>query len=171
MVSSEKITYLSAPKGSQAVFNESKTQVTITGNKTSRSLKFFYRSAQMMRPQLLFEESSQFPDEVAVMASFVRTFEPPQPQEEFEVLHDEQPESTTLSKGEDFFYIFIVDRSGSMGGRRIEVTKDAMKLFMQSLPSNCRFQIISFGTTYEEMAAYTTPRSRSSKKDCYEYTQ
>jgi Mg-chelatase subunit ChlD len=84
----------------------------------------------MMRPQLLFEENSKFPDEVAVMASFVPTLEPPQPQEDMEVLHDEQPESTMLSKGEDFFYVFIVDRSGSMSGRRIEVTKDAMKLFI-----------------------------------------
>lgn len=34
----------------------------------------------------------------------------------------------------------------------MEVTKDAMKLFMQSLPPNCKFQIISFGTSYESMA-------------------
>jgi hypothetical protein len=80
------------------------------------------------------------------MVSFVPTFEPPQPQEEAEVLVDEEPESTTLMNGEDFFYIFIVDRSGSMSGRRMEVTKDAMKLFIQSLPPNCKFQIISFGT-------------------------
>ena len=43
----------------------------------------------MMRPQLLFEENSQFPDEVAVMASFVPTLEPPQPQEEIEILQDD----------------------------------------------------------------------------------
>ena len=85
----------------------------------------------------MFEESSQFPDEVAVMASFVPTLEPPQPQEEIEILQDEQPESTILSKGEDFIYVFIVDRSGSMSGRRMEVTKDAMKLFIQSLPPKC----------------------------------
>jgi Mg-chelatase subunit ChlD len=136
------------------VFNEGRTQVTLTSNKSSRSLKFFYRSAQMMRPQLLFEESSQFPDEVAVMASFVPTLEQPQPQEEFEVLQDEEPESASLSKGDEFFYVFIVDRSGSMSGRKIEVTKYAMKLFIQSLPPNCKFQIISFGTTYETMTIH-----------------
>ena len=41
--------------------------------------------------------------------------------------------------GEDFLYIFIVDRSDSMDGDNIEVTKDAMKLFMQSLPSRSKF--------------------------------
>jgi len=64
------------------------------------------------------------------MISFVPTFEPPQPPEEVKVLFDEEPESTTLTNGEDFFFIFIVDRSGSMSGRRMEVTKDAMKLFI-----------------------------------------
>jgi len=125
----------------------------------------------MMRPQLLFEESSQFPDEVAVMASFVPTLEQPQPQEEFEVLQDEEPESASLSKGDEFFYVFIVDRSGSMSVRRIEVTKDAMKLFIKSLPPNCKFQIISFGTTYETMPMHVVPSKRNTKSDHYEYNQ
>jgi Mg-chelatase subunit ChlD len=51
-----------------------------------------------------------------------------------EVMEDEEPEATSLTKGDDFLFVFIVDRSGSMSGRRMEVTKDAMKLFMQSLP-------------------------------------
>ena len=93
----------------------------------------------MLKPRLLFEESPEFPDEIAVMASFVPTFEPPQPQEDMEVLEDEEPESSVLTNGEDFLYVFIIDRSGSMSGRRMEVTKDAMKLFMQSLPINSKF--------------------------------
>jgi len=55
------------------------------------------------------------------------------------VLQNEEPEATSLTKGEDFFYVFVVDRSGSMSGRRIEMTKEAMKLFMQSLPPKCKF--------------------------------
>ena len=152
LMSSQKITYLSVPKGASAVFNEDRTQATLKGNKASRVLKFFYRSGQMMRPRLLFEESAKFPEEVAVSASFVPTFEPPQPQEECEVLQDEQPESTSLTNGSDFFFVFIVDRSGSMGGKRIEVTKEAMKLFMRSLPSGCKFQVLSFGSKYTSMA-------------------
>ena len=93
----------------------------------------------MLKPRLLFEECPEFPDEIAVMASFVPTFEPPQPQEDMEVLEDEEPESSVLTNGEDFLYVFIIDRSGSMSGRRMEVTKDAMKLFMQSLPINSKF--------------------------------
>jgi hypothetical protein len=52
---------------------------------------------------------------------------------------NEVPESTARINGEDFFYIFLVDHSSSMGGRRMEVTKDALKLFMKSLPPKCKF--------------------------------
>ena len=56
----------------------------------------------MLKPRLIFEESSKYPGEIAVMASFVPTFEPVQPQEEGEVVEDEEPESTVLTKSEDF---------------------------------------------------------------------
>jgi uncharacterized protein with von Willebrand factor type A (vWA) domain len=46
-------------------------------------------------------------------------------------------------------YIFMVDRSGSMtSGKRVPLTKEAMTLFMQSLPLNSKFQIISYGTNH-----------------------
>jgi len=55
------------------------------------------------------------------MASFVPTFDPKNPQE-FAEVSTETPESATLQKGKDFHFIFVVDRSGSMGGRRMELT-------------------------------------------------
>ena len=73
----------------------------------------------MEYPHLVHAEDPAFPDEVAVCASFVPTFEPPPLQEEFEVLEDEEPMTAEISDGKDFVFIFIVDRSGSMsmGGR------------------------------------------------------
>ena len=56
------------------------------------------------------------------------------------------PEGVTLTKGEDFCFIFIVDRSYSMKGERMEITKDALKLFIQSLPVGSQFAILSFGS-------------------------
>ena len=49
-------------------------------------------------------------------------------------------------KGE---FIFILDSSGSMGGERMELAKEACEIFIRSLISGCKFNIIQFGSTYE----------------------
>ena len=36
-----------------------------------------------------------------------------------------------------------------MDGEKMDITKEYLKLFMQSLPEGCKFQIISFGSDYE----------------------
>ena len=51
----------------------------------------------------------------------------------------------------DFLFVFIVDRSGSMYGDRIRLTRDAMKLFIKSLPPQSKFQVVSFGDRYDMM--------------------
>ena len=63
---------------------------------------------------------------------------------------DEIPEQVGLI-GSDYHFIFIVDRSGSMGfgSGRMELAKDALAIFIRSLPVGCRFSIISFGSRYE----------------------
>jgi hypothetical protein len=48
-------------------------------------------------------------------------------------------------------YIFLLDRSGSMGGSRIEMSKQALSLFLQSLPVGSRFDVVSFGNKYSRM--------------------
>lgn len=46
-----------------------------------------------------------------------------------------------------YLFIFVVDRSGSMGlSNRMQITIDALKLFIQSLPTGSRFGILSFGS-------------------------
>ena len=36
-----------------------------------------------------------------------------------------------------------------MGGSRIQLAKEALTLFIRSLPEGCKFEIIRFGTKYE----------------------
>jgi von Willebrand factor A domain-containing protein 5 len=45
--------------------------------------------------------------------------------------------------------IFLVDRSGSMGGRRIQAASRTLSLFLSSLPENTMFNICGFGTGFE----------------------
>ena len=138
ILSAEQITYISAPEGVTTQVNPEKTEAVISGNQLSKNIRFYFRTKNMLRPRLLFEENEAYPDEVAVMASFVPNFEPSEPQE-IEMVEDEVPESSVLSNGKDFLYVFIVDRSGSMSGRRMDITKEAMILFIKSLPVGSKF--------------------------------
>jgi hypothetical protein len=44
--------------------------------------------------------------------------------------------------------IFLIDRSGSMGGHPIAHVRRALSIFVHSLPQDCRFDLIGFGSTY-----------------------
>ena len=68
----------------------------------------------MKYPQTIFASLPFFPDEIACAVSFVPTFEPPPPQEMFEVLADEEPESHQIVAHEKLWFVFLFDRSDSM---------------------------------------------------------
>ena len=104
----------------------------------------------MMIPQLLFAMSPDGKEAVCSVA-LVPTFDPVSPQDVFKLAKDEKPESTKLSDGKEFHFIFLVDRSGSMSGSGIKVARDALILFIRSLPEGCDFSVISFGTKFASL--------------------
>ena len=62
-------------------------------------------------------------------------------------------------------YIFVVDRSASMGlENRMQITIDALILFIQSLPSGCKFGILSFGSDIEWSFDITDYNNASKEK-------
>jgi len=58
--------------------------------------------------------------------------------------------------------VFVVDRSGSMGGRKIQRAVAALQLFLRSLPLGCCFNIVSFGSTYSYLFPESTPYTEES---------
>ncbi|KAL7639853.1 UNVERIFIED_CONTAM: hypothetical protein RMT77_009266 [Armadillidium vulgare] len=47
--------------------------------------------------------------------------------------------------------ILVIDRSGSMRGSKIAKAKNTLLLLLKSLPSECRFNVVSFGGRFETL--------------------
>ncbi|XP_052099163.1 von Willebrand factor A domain-containing protein 5A-like isoform X2 [Mytilus californianus] len=59
-----------------------------------------------------------------------------------------QGEETEDSKRE---FIFVIDRSGSMGNVRIKKAKETLLLLLKSLPVGCLFNVVSFGSNFSTL--------------------
>mmetsp|Transcript_50917 Transcript_50917/g.69945 ORF Transcript_50917/g.69945 Transcript_50917/m.69945 type:complete len:82 (+) Transcript_50917:228-473(+) len=68
-----------------------------------------------------------------------------------EILEDEVPDQSSLGNQEKYCFTFLIDRSGSMWGGRIETAKNALILFLKSLPPGSMFQVTSFGSNYKNL--------------------
>ena len=47
--------------------------------------------------------------------------------------------------------LFVVDRSGSMAGGKINRVKETLQLFLKSIPEGTLFNIIGFGTNFKKL--------------------
>ena len=50
-------------------------------------------------------------------------------------------------------FIFLIDQSGSMHGQPINIVKEALIFFLQSLPKNSYYQLIGFGSTMKYISS------------------
>jgi len=87
-------------------------------------------------PKALLETHPSIPGQRALMATLIPKFSLP----------PERPE-----------IVFICDRSGSMGGAPIEALKNALKVFLKSIPIGVKFNICSFGSKH----TFLWPKSKS----------
>src|SRR5207253_2678124 len=78
-------------------------------------------------PKAILESHPTIPNQRALMATLVPKFSLP----------PEKPE-----------VVFVCDRSGSMSGSGITLVKQALQVFLKSLPVGVKFNICSFGSNY-----------------------
>ncbi len=53
--------------------------------------------------------------------------------------------------------VFVVDRSGSMGGSSIEQVRNALQICLRSLEAGCAFNIVGFGSGFESLFSECRP--------------
>lgn len=66
-------------------------------------------------------------------------------------LYPEFPQTVMTSVASCGEFVFLLDRSGSMGGARIKSARDTLLLLLKSLPMGCYFNICSFGSSHENI--------------------
>ncbi|TDH15149.1 hypothetical protein EPR50_G00028090 [Perca flavescens] len=66
-------------------------------------------------------------------------------------LYPEFPQAVMSSVASCGEFVFLLDRSGSMGGSRIKSARETLLLLLKSLPMGCYFNIYSFGSSYEHI--------------------
>jgi ubiquitin len=142
--------------------DEDKTEAQISLKNSDLSQAFendfviLYRNDHINTPMILTQKLG---DEYAIMVSMLADLTP---EEEFKErqekimseidmdpqLRYEKELETQLEPAE---FTFVLDRSYSMTGTSMETAKDALILFLHSLPPNSKFNIVSFGSSFEKM--------------------
>ncbi|XP_014834649.1 PREDICTED: von Willebrand factor A domain-containing protein 5A-like [Poecilia mexicana] len=92
-------------------------------------------------------------------------------------LYPEFPQSVMSSLATCGEFVFLVDRSGSMGcsmnnstpkETRISSAKDTLLLLLKSLPMGCYFNIYSFGSSFEHIFPTSVEYSDKTMKEALE---
>ncbi|KAJ3129833.1 hypothetical protein HK098_008067 [Nowakowskiella sp. JEL0407] len=65
--------------------------------------------------------------------------------------------------------LFIVDRSGSMWGEKINQSKKALILFLKSIPVGCYFNVIGFGDTFQGIWSESVEYSQDNVNKALDY--
>ena len=115
-----------------------------------------YRNESITKPMALVQKKH---DEYAVMVSMLADLTSSEEWEERkDQIYDEvdldpkvKYERTLETNMEPAEFIFLLDRSYSMSGRSIKTAKEAIILFLHSLPPKSKFNIVSFGNNYESI--------------------
>jgi len=68
-------------------------------------------------------------------------------------------------------FLFLLDRSGSMSGGKITRASEALQLFLRSLPPDCHFNIIGFGSQPELLFPSPVPYGAKTLQLASDHTQ
>ncbi|RIB10468.1 von Willebrand factor type A domain-containing protein [Gigaspora rosea] len=67
--------------------------------------------------------------------------------------------------------IFVIDRSGSMQGGPIKKASETLQLLLRSLPEDCLFNVVSFGSHFDSLFTKSQPYSEESFSKAIKHAQ
>lgn len=101
-------------------------------------------------PVAILEQHPTIPNQRALMATLVPKFNLPA----------QRPE-----------IVFVCDRSGSMGGRKVANLRSALQLFLKSLPLGVTFNVCGFGSTHQFLFPESRPYESETLETAMRYAE
>ena len=119
------------------------------------SFCILFRTENMNKPILYYQYNPEF-KETAFSINYLYASQnlkeipiPEKPDEDNTISYTSKYEDNIINETPGLF-IFLIDQSGSMDGQSIELVKQSLLLFIQSLPANSYFQLIGFGSSFKK---------------------
>ena len=119
------------------------------------SFSIIYRTENINKP-ILYSQYNPELKETAFSINYVYASKnlkeipyPDKPDEDNTISYTSKYEDNIANETPGLF-VFLIDQSGSMSGKSIELVKQALLLFIQSLPANSYFQLIGFGSSFKK---------------------
>ena len=117
------------------------------------SFCILFRTEKMNQPLLYYQYNPEL-KETAYSINYIYTSKnlkeipiPEKPDEDNTISYAAKYEDNITNETPGLF-VFLIDQSGSMGGKSIDLVRQALLLFIQSLPANSYFQLIGFGSDF-----------------------
>ena len=118
-------------------------------------LTFLFRTANINKPTLYAQydpskkESSYVLNYIYSSNSIKEIPIPKKPDEDSSVCYYSKYQEDVINDTPSLF-IFLIDQSGSMSGKPMNLVKKSLQYFMKSLPPKSYFQLIGFGSIYKK---------------------
>ena len=119
------------------------------------SFCILFRTEKMNKPVLYYQynpilkETSYSLNYTYISDNLAEIPIPEKPDEDNTISYIGKYEDNAINETPGLF-VFLIDQSGSMSGRPIELVKQALLLFIQSLPAESYFQLIGFGSSFQK---------------------